>query len=101
MLLGRMASLYNPAKAGDCEGIYQFDITGNENGKYYAQIKDHQCTFHEGEAVSPGVVIHTPLDVWLAISNGELSGQEALMKGMYQVEGDLGLMLEIKKIFSG
>jgi len=37
----------------------------------------------------------------LAISNGELSGQEALMKGMYQVEGDLGLMLKIEKIFSG
>lgn len=101
MLLGGMASLYNPAKAGDFEGIYQFDITGEQNGEYYLQVKDHQCTFHEGEAESPGVVIHTPLDVWLAISNGELSGQEALMKGMYQVEGDLGLMLKIEKIFSG
>jgi len=101
MLLGGMASLYNPANAGDFEGVYQFDITGKENGKHYIQIKDHQCTFNEGEAESPGVVIHTPLDVWLAISNGELSGQEALMKGMYQVEGDLGLMLKIEKIFSG
>jgi hypothetical protein len=101
MLLGGMASLYNPAKAGDFEGVYQFDIIGKENGKYYVQIKDNQCTFHEGEAESPGVVIHTPWDVWLAISNGELSGREALMKGMYQVEGDLGLLLNIEKIFSG
>jgi len=101
MLLGGMASLYNSAKAGDFEGVYQFDITGEQTGKYFIRIKDRRCTFHEGEAESPGVVINTPWDVWLSVSNGEISGQEALMKGMYQVKGDMGLMLKIKEIFSG
>jgi putative sterol carrier protein/putative NADPH-quinone reductase len=100
MIFSGMASIYNPASADDFEGIFQFDITGDRTGKYYLQIKDHQCTFNEGEAGSPDITIHTPWDVWLSIGRGEVSGQDALMQGKYTVEGDLGLMLKMQEIFS-
>lgn len=100
MFFGGMASIYNPAKAGDFEGIFQFDITGDQTGKCYLEIKDQQCTFNEGEAEKPDIIIHTPWDVWLSISKGEISGQDALMQGKYTVDGDLGLMLKMQEIFS-
>ncbi|MBW1702326.1 MAG: NAD(P)H-dependent oxidoreductase [Deltaproteobacteria bacterium] len=100
MFFGGMASVYNPAKAGDFEGIFQFDIAGDQAGKCYLQIKDKQCTFNEGEAENPGIIIHTPWDVWLSIGQGEISGQDALMQGKYTVDGDLGLMLKMQEIFS-
>ncbi|MFW6679961.1 NAD(P)H-dependent oxidoreductase [Lacrimispora sp. AGF001] len=37
--------------------------------------------------------ISTPLSVWMSIAKGEIDGQAALMKHLYQVDGDFQLML--------
>ena len=37
--------------------------------------------------------ISTPLSVWMSIAKGEIDGQTALMKHLYQVDGDFQLML--------
>ena len=100
MLLGGMAASYNPDRAGGLEGIFQFQVSGDRNGKYYIEIKDHQCTVKEGEAANPDSVISTPRDVWISISRGEISGQEAFMKGLFKADGDLGLMIKMNEIFS-
>jgi putative sterol carrier protein len=46
------------------------------------------------------LVIKSPADVWLKISRGELDGQKAFMEGRYRVEGDMGLLLKVKKLFA-
>lgn len=43
--------------------------------------------------------IHTPSDVWLAVSRGEMDGQVALMQGKYTVEGDFNLLLKLNEMF--
>ena len=48
----------------------------------------------------PDLLIHTPAQVWLAISRGELSGQEAFMSQAYQAKGKLGLLMHFGQIFS-
>jgi putative sterol carrier protein len=48
----------------------------------------------------PDVVIKTPADVWLAVSKGQLDGTQAFMTGKYQVEGNMGLLLKLKELFS-
>ena len=63
--------------------------------------KKGTCGFHDGPADNPSVVIKTPADVWLAVSKGELDGQQAFMSGRYKVEGDLSLLLKLKSLFSG
>ena len=78
----------------DCPAIKELD-----GG--YVEIDDGICTYHDGAAASPGVVIKTPADVWLAVSRGEMDGQQAFMTGRYKVEGDLGLLLKLKAFFSG
>jgi putative sterol carrier protein len=45
-------------------------------------------------------VIKTPADVWLAISRGELDGQQAFMAGKYKVEGELALLLKLRALFN-
>jgi putative sterol carrier protein len=100
MYFAGMAAMYDPAKAGDFEGTFQFNINGGRKGTYCLEIKDHQCIAREGEASRADLVIHTPLEVWTAIGQGEISGQEALMQGKYRVEGDLGLLIRMGEIFS-
>ena len=43
--------------------------------------------------------INTPLSVWRSIANGEIAGEEALMKHLYTVEGDFDLMMHWDKYF--
>lgn len=97
--LAGMATSYDPDKAGDFGGVIQFDVTGDHPGWHYLEIKDGRCAYHEGRAGNPGVIIHTPWDVWQAVSQGQLSGQDAFMQGKYTAEGDLSLLMGMSQAF--
>lgn len=43
--------------------------------------------------------INTPYSVWRSIANGEIAGDEALMKHLYSVDGDFSLMLNWDEYF--
>lgn len=90
-------------RADAAEGLsatYQFEVTGEEN--FVARLKIHggTCTYHDGPGEEPSVIIKTPADIWLAIANGDLDGQQAFMGGKYTVEGDLSLLMRLKTLFS-
>jgi len=57
------------------------------------------CTFHEGTCKAK-LTIHTPSDVWVAISNGEMDGQQAFMQGKYRVEGNFSLLMKLDDFFA-
>lgn len=80
--------------------IYQFEVSGSENFIAHLSIADGKCTYEDGPAEDPGVIIKTPADIWLAISMGEMDGQQAFMGGKYTVEGDLSLLMKLKALFS-
>ena len=94
-----MPTTFNTEAAGDLTADIQFDVTGEEPGNYYLHIEGGQCTFHEGESPAPTMTIHTPSDVWLAISRGELDGQTAFMQEKYRVEGDFSLLMKMSQLF--
>ena len=81
------------------DATIQFDVSGPESGVYHLRIAGGECTFHEGAAASPSLTISTPSDVWLKISRGELSGQEALMQGLYNAKGNISLLLKMDSLF--
>jgi putative sterol carrier protein len=91
---------FNPSAARGLEAVYQFQITGDESFTAHLKIGEGACSYHDGPALQPGVVIKTPTDVWLAISRGELDGQQAFMAGKYKVEGDLSLLLKLRFLFN-
>ncbi|MGA2955463.1 MAG: NAD(P)H-dependent oxidoreductase [Thermodesulfobacteriota bacterium] len=99
-LLQSMPLGFNPETAGDLRAVFQFEIHGDENFISYLEITDGRCTYHEGPADKPNLVIKTPAEVWLKISRGELSGQKAFMEGRYKVEGDMNLLLKLSSLFS-
>ena len=45
------------------------------------------------------MTIKAPCDVWLAVSQGRMSGQSAFMSGKYKVEGDMGLLMKLGSLF--
>jgi putative sterol carrier protein len=99
-LVAGMAMVFNPQAAGDLEAVIQFQVTGDDSGNYYLDIAQGRCAAYEGEHPQPTLTIHTPADVWLAISRGEMNGATALMTGKYSVKGNLGLLMRFNKLFS-
>jgi putative sterol carrier protein len=89
----------NAAEKG-FSAVYQFEISGPEEFVAHVNIADGTCTYVDGPAEKPNVVVKSPADVWLGVSKGELDGQQAFMSGRYQVEGDLMLLMRLKSLFS-
>jgi multimeric flavodoxin WrbA/putative sterol carrier protein len=100
-LLQMMPLGFNKTESNGLEAIYQFEISGEENFTAHLKISGGECSYHDGPAKNPGVIIKTPAEVWLAISKGELDGQQAFMSERYLVEGDLSLLMKLRSLFSG
>jgi multimeric flavodoxin WrbA/putative sterol carrier protein len=99
-LLGMMPLAFNEAEAEGLNAIYQFEIYGEEEFTGHLRMINGSCTYQEGAADKPDLIIKTPAYVWLKISRGELKGQQAFMEGRYKVEGDLNLLLKMNRLFS-
>jgi multimeric flavodoxin WrbA len=99
-LLAMMPSAFQPEAAEGLTAVYQFEVQGDESFVAHLRIARGTCTFQEGPSEKPNLIIKTPADVWLKISRGELSGQQAFMDGRYKVEGDMNLLLKMSRLFS-
>jgi len=98
-LLRIMPSILDRSEAKGLNATYEFQVSGEEVFSAHLRIEHGSCTYGEGPAESPGVVIKTPASVWLAISRGELDGQTAFMSGKFTAEGDLTLLFKMRKLF--
>jgi multimeric flavodoxin WrbA/putative sterol carrier protein len=98
-LLRTMPLGLDPRAAGDVTAVLEFEINGNEHFTSHLEIASGVCTYRDGPAEKPDLVIKSPADVWLKISRGELDGRKAFMEGRYRVEGDMGLLLKVKNLF--
>ena len=99
LLLKGMALIFNGKAAGDLRATIQFEVTGKQPGSWFLSIENATCTLHEGKANDPTLTIHTPSEVWLAIANKEMDGQQALMEGKYTAAGEMTLLMRMKSLF--
>ena len=99
LLLKGMAITFNAKAAGDLKATIQLQVTGKQPGNWFLSIEGGSCTFHEGNADSPTLTINTPSEVWLAIANGEMDGQQAFMQGKFTASGDIGLLMRMNDLF--
>ncbi len=98
-LIAGMVGRFDAQTAGDLSATIQYHGSGSGGGDCYLSIADRKCEFHNGLADGPTMTINTPTSVWLAISSGELSGQQAFMTGQYKVDGDVSLLMRMGNLF--
>ncbi|MCK5412713.1 MAG: SCP2 sterol-binding domain-containing protein, partial [Gemmatimonadetes bacterium] len=77
----------------------QFDVSGAEPGVYHLDISAGDCLFGLGPSMEPTLTVATPSEVWEKISSGEVSGRQALLEGLYEVQGDASLLMRMDQIF--
>jgi multimeric flavodoxin WrbA/putative sterol carrier protein len=98
-LLESMPQVLDPTAATGLTATYQFEVSGSEKFTAHLSIENQKATFQEGPADNPQVIIKTPAEVWLAISQGELDGSQAFMAGKFTVDGDLSLLMKLNSLF--
>ena len=99
LLLRGMAAAFNSQTGGDLKVTIQFEVTGRQTGDWFLSIDTGKCTYHEGKTNSASLTIKTPSEVWLAIANKEMDGQQAFMEGKYIATGDMSLLMRMKTLF--
>jgi len=99
LLLRGMAAMFNSQAAGNLKVTIQFEVTGRQSGNWFLSIENGKCAFQEGKVNDPNLTIQTPSEVWLAIANKELDGQQAFMEGKYMATGDISLLMRMRSLF--
>lgn len=88
----QMAALYQPKAYPGRDLVLEMHYT--DLGKtYWISLEKAGSKVLDAYSGTATTRIHTPYTVWRSIAAGEIAGDEALMKHMYQVEGDFDLML--------
>jgi putative sterol carrier protein len=98
-LFDDMPSKFNSDAAQGLTAVYQFDITGDGGGKWYAAVESGTLSVVEGEHESPSLTITMGAQDYIDMGTGKLNGQMAFMTGKLKVKGDLSLAMKMKSIF--
>ncbi|HEV7735166.1 MAG TPA: SCP2 sterol-binding domain-containing protein [Candidatus Binatia bacterium] len=96
-LIMAMPLIFDRRAAGDAAATIQFQVT--DSGNYWLEIARGRCKSFEGTTSAPNLTVRTPDAVWTRISHGELDGGQALMEGLYTVEGDFLLLAKLTEWF--
>ena len=94
-----MPSVFKPDAAKGMKAVYQFDLTGDNGGKYSLAIDDGQLTVGDGTHASPNITITMSANDYLDMVNGKLNPQMAFMGGKLKIKGDMSLALKMQQIF--
>jgi len=84
--------------ATDVNAILEIEFT-DLNETHHFIINNQKCELFEGKSDSFTTKIITTYDTWMKIAGGEVSGSQAMMDGLYRVEGDFNFMMVMSKIF--
>ena len=99
-ILYAMPEYANTGAIATVDKTVQFNISGEEAGNYYLEIKNGEVTTHEGVAPAADVTIDTPAEVWKQIATGEVNGAVAFMTGKFKASGDLGILMGMQNWFT-
>ncbi len=89
----------NKENAKEVNTVVQFYLTGKEPTTGHLIISNQKCTYEAGEHPNPKTIIKSDSELWLKISNNEVSGDKAFINNEYQIEGDASLMLNFASYF--
>ena len=90
----------NKKRAQGIDTIIQFHLTGKEPTDGFLSIKDLQCAYSQGVCADAKTVIKADSELWLGISNNEISGDQAYINKKYTAEGDMSILLKLSDLFA-
>jgi putative sterol carrier protein len=87
-------------KAVGLAAIYQFELSGDGGGQWFAEVKDCTCSVSKGVHPQPSITVKMTAQDYLDMASGKLNGQLAFMTGKLKLKGDMALAIKMNTIFS-
>ena len=87
------------SKATGMTNTFQFDITGDDGGQWYAKVEDGEIEIGEGTIDNPNVTLTATSQDWLDLVNGNINGQTAFLTGKLKIQGDMTLAMKLESVF--
>jgi putative sterol carrier protein len=94
-----MKTLFNSAAAAGMNKTIQWNISGDEAGKWAFKIADQTCELIPGGVEKPDLMMIMSDKDWLAITEGRLDPMNAFMTGKIKTAGDMMLAMRLPQIF--
>ncbi|HKA48669.1 MAG TPA: SCP2 sterol-binding domain-containing protein [Candidatus Dormibacteraeota bacterium] len=98
-VVGEMPNYFIPEKAGNTSAGIQFDLTGDNAGKWYIKIADGQASSGKGEVETPNLTLIADSGDFVKIFTNQLDPTAAFMSGKLKVKGDMGLAIRMQSMF--
>jgi putative sterol carrier protein len=96
----QMPQFLNKEKAAGTNATIQFDLSGDQGGKWWVKIADSEATSGEGEAENPNLTLLADAEDYKKISLGQMDGTAAFMQGKLKIKGDMGLAIKMQTLFN-
>lgn len=88
----------NTAKNKGVNGVYQFELSGEEPLDFYFKLSDGVSEVVEGKADNPSITISMSGSDFKDMQNGNLNGMAAFMSGKLKVKGDMSLAMKLENL---
>lgn len=98
-LFEMMAARFNTGAAVGVTKTFQWNITGEEAGKWAFRISDGEGQLIPGGVEKPDVAFTLDAKDWIAIDEGRLDAMKAFLTGKLKVAGDKMLAIRVPQFF--
>jgi putative sterol carrier protein len=98
-VIGEMPNYFQREKAGSTKGNVQFDLSGDNGGKWWIRIADGTAESGQGELESPNLTLLADAGDYVKIATGKLDPTAAFMSGKLKIKGDMGLAMKFASLF--
>lgn len=91
------------AKGGqlsNSQGIYQFNLTGDDAANYFVAVEASGVEVKEGTADNAGVTITMAASDFKDLAAGSLNPMSAFMSGKLSVAGDMSMALKLQTLIA-
>ena len=95
----QMPQYFQAEKAGNTNATINFDLGGDNGGKYWVKIADAAATSGKGEAENPNLTLLADANDFVRIIMGTLDPTAAFMQGKLKIKGDMGLAIKFQSLF--
>ena len=89
-----------PEKAGSTKAMIQFDLSGDQGGKWWVKIHEGKAESGKGDPAEPAnLTLLADAHDWVKIMSGQMDATAAFMQGKLKIKGDMGLAIKMQSLF--
>ena len=88
----------NTAKNKGVNGVFQFDISGDDPMVFFFKLEDGSPSVGEGTSDNPSITISMTAPDFKDMIDGKLNGTMAFMSGKLKLKGDMSLAMKLESL---